>query len=71
MTVIGDLITIFTRSGLQRYQIEIKHEGLKKYQLIKGDNWYYVQEKAKTIANSWDEIWNQKEKDRNNRRSAE
>lgn len=44
----------------QVYEIEIKHDGLNKYRLIRGTNWYVVQQKAAAQKLQWDEMWRKK-----------
>ena len=39
------------------YQIEIRHEGLHKYRMIKGQDPYVVEQKARIQEQVWDEIW--------------
>jgi restriction system protein len=47
------------------YQIEIKHEGLNKYKVVKGATQYEVQQKADTQRRQWDEMYSKKiEKER-------
>ncbi|MCA1060143.1 restriction endonuclease [Rossellomorea aquimaris] len=42
------------------YQREIKHDGLNKYRVIKGDSYYVVEQKALAQVNQWDEMWRKK-----------
>ncbi|MBS4204317.1 restriction endonuclease [Lederbergia citrea] len=42
------------------YQIEVKHEGLNKYRVIKGSDSYVVQKKAEMQIKEWDEKWEKK-----------
>ena len=60
MTEFSDFQVYYTKSGLPRYQLELRHDNLKKYQVIKGDDQYIVLEKAKAIAARWDEMWDKK-----------
>lgn len=39
------------------YEIEVKHDGLNKYRLIKGSDYYVVQQKARYQQQQWDEMW--------------
>ncbi|WP_227395931.1 restriction endonuclease [Jeotgalibacillus aurantiacus] len=39
------------------YQIEIKHDGLNKYRLIKGKDRHVVEQKAAVQIKDWDERW--------------
>ncbi len=43
------------------YQIEIRHDGLHKYRLIKGTDRYVVEEKAAAQKRAWDEMWEKKQ----------
>lgn len=43
------------------YQIELKHEGLNKYRVIKGTDPHVVQQKAEMQRRDWDEMWEKKQ----------
>lgn len=43
------------------YWIEIKHEGLHKYRVIKGNDQYVVEQKARVQLQQWDEMWDRKQ----------
>jgi restriction system protein len=43
------------------YWIEIKHEGLHKYRLIKGNDKYVVEQKAYLQEKQWEEMWERKQ----------
>ncbi len=43
------------------YQIEVRHEGLHKYRLIKGSDKYVVEQKAEFQRRAWDEMWRKKQ----------
>ena len=43
-----------------KWQIEVDHDGLKKYRLIKGSSRFEVEQKAKDQMNIWDETWQKK-----------
>jgi restriction system protein len=43
------------------YWIEIKHEGLHKYRVIKGNDKYVVEQKAYLQTRQWDEMWEKKQ----------
>ncbi|WP_252504789.1 restriction endonuclease [Sporosarcina sp. Marseille-Q4943] len=43
------------------YQIELKHEGLKKYRVIKGSDRYVVEQKARMQQIVWEEMWDKKQ----------
>ena len=57
----GDIEVFYTKSGLKRYQVEIRHKGLHKFQSIKGDDEYLVRQKARTIMSKWNQMWDAKE----------
>jgi restriction system protein len=42
------------------YQIEVKHEGLNKYKIIKGETQFEAEQKAQAQARQWDEMYNKK-----------
>ena len=42
------------------YQIEVRHDGLNKYRLIRGTDKYIVEQKANAQLNSWNEMWEKK-----------
>jgi restriction system protein len=43
------------------YWIELKHEGLHKYRVIKGNDRYVVEQKAALQRKQWDEMWDKKQ----------
>lgn len=43
------------------YEIEIRHEGLNKYKVIRGKDWYIVEQKAEMQKRVWDEMWEKKQ----------
>jgi len=50
----------YTATGLSRYAIEIRHRQLNKYQVVRGDSQYIVEQKARATLAQWDEIWERK-----------
>ena len=42
------------------HEVEIKHEGLHKYRVIRGSDRYVVEQKARAQVNQWDEMWEKK-----------
>jgi restriction system protein len=42
------------------WQIEVRHNGLKKYRLIRGTDQYVVEQKAAVQKAAWDEMWQKK-----------
>lgn len=56
----GKIQTTYTKSGLRRYYIEIWQDELKKYQVIRGDSKYVVEQKARAKMAQWDEMWERK-----------
>lgn len=67
----GNIQTTFTKGGLRRYYIEIQHDRLNKYQVIRGDNSYIVEQKARTKTAQWDEMWGRKQITEKNRLERE
>ena len=57
----GKIQAFYTKSGLRRFAIEVKHDGLKKYQVIRGDNKYVVEQKARAKTAQWDDMWSKKQ----------
>ena len=56
-TEFGEWDTTYTARGLPRYQLEIRHRGLNRFQVIRGDDRYIVHQKAVALAAQWDEAW--------------
>jgi hypothetical protein len=52
--------TYCTTRGLARFQIEVWHDELGKYQVVKGDDLHVVTQMANVKARQWDEIWERK-----------
>ena len=46
---------------LQRYQVEVRHEGLNKYRMITGTDPYVVEQKAQAQTATWEEQWRKKQ----------
>ncbi|MFC3040394.1 restriction endonuclease [Virgibacillus xinjiangensis] len=42
------------------YEVEIKHDGLNKYRVIRGAERHVVEQKAQAQLNQWDEMWMKK-----------
>jgi restriction system protein len=61
MSEFGELEVSFTAKGLPRYSLKVSHKGLKKLQVIKGDDRFIVSQKARLLGTHWDEIWHKKE----------
>lgn len=57
----GQLVVSYTKTGLPRYSLEIQHRGLHKYQVVRADNPYIVQQKARNAMSKWDQMWNRRE----------
>lgn len=45
----------------EMYEIEVRHDGLHKYRLVRGSDWYVVEQKAKAQQKTWDEMWQKKQ----------
>lgn len=54
------LCVYYTARGLPRYQIEVRHDGLNKFQMVRGADEYVVLEKARVKMAQWDEMWQRK-----------
>ncbi len=50
----------YTKSGIARYEIEIWHDELNKYQLIRKDDRYVAKQTALARMAQWDEMWAKK-----------
>lgn len=73
MSTIGELRTSYTARGIKKYEVEVSHAELHKYQKIRGDDRYTVNERAKALAAQWDEMWKKRsaiEKARREREAA-
>ena len=57
MSRIGPIGNWYTARGLTRYEVEVFHDDLNKYQLIKGDNRSVVEQRARSKMAEWDDIW--------------
>jgi restriction system protein len=51
----------YTKTGLRRYHVEVKHQGLHKYQVVRGDNEHVVRQKARALMSQWDQMWAQRQ----------
>lgn len=43
------------------YEVEVKHDGLKKYRVIKGSDPYVVEQKARYQKQQWNEMWEKRQ----------
>ncbi len=57
----ANMRTFYTAKGLRRYDVEVRHSGLNKYQLIRGDDRYVVQQKAQAKMDEWDDMWERRQ----------
>lgn len=53
------------------YRIEVRHEGLHKYRLIRGTERYVVEQQAREQSRAWDEMWEKKQEAEAKRRKSE
>jgi restriction system protein len=53
------------------FRIEIRHEGLHKYRLIRGTERYVVEQQAREQSRVWNEIWQKKQEAEAKRRKIE
>ncbi|MCC6352448.1 MAG: restriction endonuclease [Verrucomicrobiae bacterium] len=54
---LGQMIVGYTSRGLRRYEVTVQHEGLNKFQHIRGDDAQIVTQKAKAKMHQWDQAW--------------
>lgn len=57
MSEIGEILTSYTKTGLERYSIEVRHRKLKKFQVVRDHDDTVVMKKARAKAAQWDEMW--------------
>lgn len=57
MSECGQMKTSRTSRGLLRYEVTVRHSGLGKYQVVRGDDKYIVEQKARARMRQWDETW--------------
>jgi len=57
MSEVSDVRVCYTKSGLPRFVIEITHDELNKYKIVKGPDPDEVKRSALSIAAQWDEAW--------------
>lgn len=60
MKGMGRLTVTYTKTGLARYQVEIRHTQLDRVQVIKGDNPDIVIQKAQAKLSQWRQMWSRK-----------
>jgi len=60
MSEIGEIRKTYTARWLPRYEVEVAHSELGKYQVIKGDDQYVVEQKARATMAQWDRTWERK-----------
>ncbi len=53
------------------YSVEIKHDGLHKYRVIKGKDRYVVEQKAHVQLRQWDEMWEKREEAERKKRNQQ
>jgi hypothetical protein len=54
---IGPLQTSFTATGLPRYRLEVWHNELKRYSMLRGDNSSALVSQAQARVAQWDATW--------------
>jgi|SRR5580693_2507202 restriction system protein len=54
---IGPLQTTFTARGLPRYRLEVWHDELKRYSMLRGDNSSALVSQAQARVAQWDATW--------------
>lgn len=60
MSNCSEVQTYYTKGGAVRYQIEISHDQLHKYQVMRSDDQHVLIQKAQLKMNQWDEMWNKR-----------
>lgn len=58
----GKIQVVYTKSGLTRYELEIWHDELGKYQLIRGDSTAAVEQRALSRMAQWDKAWEREQR---------
>jgi restriction system protein len=53
-------VRVYNSARGPRYEIEVRHNGLLKFQIVRGNDQYAVQQKANDLAARWDEMWEKK-----------
>ncbi|MDY7080291.1 MAG: hypothetical protein SXV54_25695 [Chloroflexota bacterium] len=53
--------TYTSRDRHTGYAVEVRHRELNKYQVVRGDNKYVVQQKARAKMAQWDEMWQRRQ----------
>jgi restriction system protein len=56
----SEIQTYRTKSGLRRYAVDVRHEGLNKYIQLKSDNYAVLEEKMYAKMADWDAMWDRK-----------
>jgi restriction system protein len=56
----GQVLESVTARGLPRFEIQVWHDELNKYQVVKGDDLHVVTQMAHAKMRQWDEIWARK-----------
>ena len=57
MSEFGEISVSHTARGIPRFELELSHEGLSKFQVIKGDSPAIVEQKACAKMEQWNEMW--------------
>lgn len=57
----GALRRYYTKSGLRRFELEVTHGGLGRYQVIRSDDQNIVVQKARAKVKQWNESWERKQ----------
>jgi restriction system protein len=53
------------------FRVEVRHEGLHKYRLIRGTERYVVEQQAREQVSAWNEMWDKKQEAEAKRRKSE
>lgn len=69
MSRMGQLQTTYTARGFRRYEIEVSHAQLHKFQIVRGDDQTIVGQKAQAVAAQWDDMWEKRRELEDKRRA--
>ena len=67
----SSLFRFYTKGGLARFYVDLRHDGLNKCRRITGDDPDLVRQKASAQMASWDEAWSKREEKESQRAAIE
>jgi len=71
MSEVGNPTTFYTKSGLERYEVRVRHTGLNQYQVVRGDDVDVVWQKAHAKVAQWDQRWERQQQAEDKRKQRE